>query len=182
MTLVFLLEERSMEVTLDVLLPRLLPPNVPYILIPHEGKRDLDKSLPRKLRAWRKPGASFVVVRDCDSADCHDIKEKLYALCVAAGRPDSLIRIACPHLEAWFLGDLDAVSAAYGLPAVLGQRGKAKFRNPDALANASDELKRLVPNYQKLAGARAIAERMNVQANTSVSFGVFVAGLRRVAL
>ena len=180
MTLVFMLEERSMEVTLDALLPGLLPPSTEAILIPHEGKRDLDKSLPRKLRAWRKPGASFVVLRDCDSADCHDVKEKLSALCADAGRPDSVIRIVCPHLEAWFLGDLQAVSAAYERPAILRQKGKAKFRNPDALANASDELKKLVPNYQKLAGARAIAERMNVQANTSVSFGVFVEGLRRL--
>jgi hypothetical protein len=166
---------------LGVLLPELLPPEVRTILIPHHGKNDLDKSVPRKLRAWRAPGASFVIVRDCDSADCRDVKRKLLATCKEAGRPDSLVRRVCPHLEAWFLGDLKAVSDAFALPAVLRQQNRAKFRDPDALANASDELRMMAPAYQKLSGSRAIAEHMDVEANRSVSFRAFVTGLRRVA-
>lgn len=54
---VFLLEERSMKELLEGLLPRLFP-GLPFLCIPHEGKRDLERSIPRKLRAWREPGAS----------------------------------------------------------------------------------------------------------------------------
>ena len=48
MTLVFLLEEKSMKVFLDNLLPRILPPNVSFFTIAHEGKtdRELQKLLP----------------------------------------------------------------------------------------------------------------------------------------
>ncbi len=181
MTLVFMLEERSMKEALGVLLPGLLPPEVSHILIPHNGKNDLDKSVPRKLRAWRAPGVSFVIVRDCDSANCRDVKKKLVAMCEEAGRPDSLVRIVCPHLEAWFLGDLEAVAAAFEAKKAIQERNRAKFRDPDTLANASDELRRLVPAYQKLSGARAIAAHMDVEANKSASFRAFVAGVRRVA-
>lgn len=50
MTIVFLLEEPSMKVALEGLLPRILP-GENFRLIAHEGKQDLAKSIPRKLRA-----------------------------------------------------------------------------------------------------------------------------------
>ena len=51
--LVFLVEEYSMKVLLEGLLPRLFP-NLSFLCIPHEGKQDLEKSVPKKLRAWRE--------------------------------------------------------------------------------------------------------------------------------
>ena len=54
MTLVFLLEERSMKEFLDILLPKILPENVGFRTIPHEGKSDLEKSIKTKLKAWTK--------------------------------------------------------------------------------------------------------------------------------
>ncbi|GMU62432.1 MAG: hypothetical protein AMXMBFR34_41950 [Myxococcaceae bacterium] len=56
---VFLLEEKSMKVLLDGLLPRIVP-SLDFLCVPHEGKQDLEKSIPRKLRAWREPGVRFV--------------------------------------------------------------------------------------------------------------------------
>ena len=53
MKLIFLLEELSMKYLLLELLPRILPENVEFQIIPHNGKRDLEKSIPRKLRGWR---------------------------------------------------------------------------------------------------------------------------------
>ena len=102
--LVFLLEEYSMSVLLTGLLPRLFPDLV-FQCLPHEGKQDLDRSIPRKLRAWREPGVRFVVVRDNDGADCADLKAELVAQCAAGGRDDTLVRLACQELEAWYLGD-----------------------------------------------------------------------------
>ena len=102
-----------MKAFLEGFLPRILPPEQSFRLIPHEGKSDLEKSLPRKLRTWREPGARFIVVRDQDRADCVQVKAGLRALCDGTGR-DVLIRIACRELEAWYLADLSAVDKAYG--------------------------------------------------------------------
>ena len=43
---VFLLEEYSMKALLDALLPRLFP-DLRFLCVPHEGKGDLEKSIPR---------------------------------------------------------------------------------------------------------------------------------------
>ena len=61
---------------LEVLLPRLFP-GLSFQCVPHEGKQDLEKSIPRKLKAWRVPGVFFCVIRDNDSGDCRALKERL---------------------------------------------------------------------------------------------------------
>lgn len=83
-----------MKVLLDGLLPRLVP-GLQFLCVPHEGKQDLEKSVPRKLRAWREPGVRFVVLRDKDGGDCRELKRKLVSLCEAGGYPNTLVRIAC---------------------------------------------------------------------------------------
>ena len=118
--LVFLLEEPSMKHLLDGLLPRLMPGWVAgehFLCVPHEGKSDLDRSVPRKLAAWRVPGDRFVVLRDNDSAACQDVKARLTQLCVDSGRADTLIRLVCQELEGWYLGDLDALAQLFGIDA-----------------------------------------------------------------
>ena len=73
---IFLLEEPSMRALLDGWLPRLFPGWVDgqhFQCVPHEGKSDLDRSISRKLAAWRIPGDRFVIVRDNDSANCIDL-------------------------------------------------------------------------------------------------------------
>ena len=177
--LVFLLEEESMKALLDILLLQLLPPDR-FLCIPHEGKQDLEKSIPRKLRAWQTTDAVFVIVRDKDRADCTDVKKRLMDLCVQAGRGDSLIRIACHELEAWFLGDLSAVEQAFGIKKLSAQQQKSKFKDPDKLANASEELEKLVKGYRKVSGARKIAPHMKLHRNYSHSFNCFISGVRRL--
>lgn len=169
-----------MKEALEGLLPRLLPPEVTPIYVTHEGKSDLDKSIPRKLRGWGNPDARFVILRDQDGADCHVVKRRIQRLCSRAGRPDAVVRIVCHHLEAWFLGDLEAVEAAFGLHGLAALGGRRHLRDPDALPNASQELKKLVPSYQKRSGARAIGIHLDSERNRSRSFRVFIEGLRRL--
>jgi hypothetical protein len=83
--LVFFLEEYSMKVLLEEMIPRVFP-GIGYLCVPHEGKQDLEKSVPRKLRAWREPGVRFVVVRDNDGSDCRALKARLVDLCRGVGR------------------------------------------------------------------------------------------------
>lgn len=176
--LVFLLEEASIVELLKVIVPSLVPEQVQCRYIPHEGKSDLEKSIPRKLRAWKTPGVRFVVIRDKDQDDCHAVKDRLRALCQQESRPDTLIRIVCHHLESWYLGDLAAVENAFALNGIARRQDQRRFREPDALPNAEQELRRLVPQYQKIAGSREIAGHLNMEDNRSHSFKVFLSGVR----
>lgn len=180
MTLVFLLEEPSMKALLEGLLPRILPEGVGFRLIPHGGKSDLEQSIPRKLRAWRDPNARFVVVRDQDSGDCRAIKARLHQLCAEAGRPDTLIRIVCRELEAWYLGDLAAVDAAFGT-RLASQQEKVKFRAPDQLGSPSKEIQSFIPEFGKTDAARRLGPLLHTENERSPSFKNFIRGVQRVA-
>ena len=182
--IIFLLEEPSMRVLLDEWLPRLFPgwmAGEHFQCVPHEGKSDSDRSIPRKLAAWRIPGDRFIIVRDTDNADCVDLKARLVALCSQAGRPDTLVRLVCQELESWYLGDLAAVAAAFKFPKADTFAYRKRFAAPDNWQKPSLELKRLVPSFQKLSGARAMAGHLGARSNRSYSLQVFVAGVQRMA-
>lgn len=116
MKLVFLLEEPSTKCLLDVLLPKILPENVEFQTIPHRGKRDLQKSIPRELRGWNEPGdVRFIIVHDQDAKDCIRLKQELLSLCEGTGK-EVLVRIACQEMESWYFGDINALAMAYDKP------------------------------------------------------------------
>ena len=156
---------------LEGILPQILPGGIGYRCVVFEGKQDLEKRLPKRLRGWQHiEETKFIVLRDQDSADCRLIKQRLIEICREAGRPETLVRIACRELESFYLGDLAAVGQAFD-KANLGKQQKGKkFRNPDMLSNPVQELQKLVPDYQKLSGSRKIASQMKIDANRSESF------------
>ena len=176
---VFLLEERSIGVLLDALLPRIFP-ELHFQCVPHEGKNDLEKSIPRKLRAWREPGVQFVVLRDNDRADCVATKRRLQQICSNAGRPDTLVRIVCQELEAWYLGEPDAMAEAFEDEKLRGIGRRARFRDPDNVRQPSDELERLVPSFQKVSGARSMAQFLSRERNRSPSFQSLLSGIDKI--
>lgn len=176
---VFLVEEYSMKVFLDGLVPRLFP-DLPFLCVPHEGKQDLEKSIPRKLRAWHEPGVHFVVLRDNDGGDCRVLKESLKQLAKTGGREDTLIRIVCQELEAWYFGAPEALAAAFDRPELGNLGEKARFRDPDAIIQPSKALSGQVEEFQKVSGARRMAQALS-RATRSRSFEVFVSGVDRLA-
>ncbi len=178
---VFLVEEPSMADFLNGMLPRFFP-KLQFQCVPHNGKQELARSIPRKLRAWREPGVRFVVMQDQDSGDCHEIKSTLAELCQQAERPDTLIRIVCRELEAWYVGDIDAVSNAFPQTkeAALRQLRGARFRNPDKVMKPAKELAKLIPGFQKRRSARSMASVILRDSNRSRSFQVFVEGIQRL--
>ena len=185
--LVFFLEGPSEKEMLKGLLPHLLSGDAVPQYVVFEGKRDMERQLPRKLRGWRRPDCRFVVLRDKDGADCLQVKRGLVEICRQAGKPDALVRIACHELESWYLGDLGAVERAMNLPGLAGRQEQRKYRDPDRLANPAQELERMTDNrYQKVSGSREIGRHLSVdgrgaQRNRSHSFRVFVCGLRKLA-
>lgn len=179
-TLVICLEEPSAKAMLEGVLPRILPESVQVRFIVFEGKQDMHKQLVRKLRSWQAPDSKFVVMRDQDNGDCRQIKQQLLTLCQQAGKDDVLVRIACRELESFYLGDLAAVELALAIPSLRNVQGRAKFRNPDELANASEELEKLTAGkYQKMMGSRAIGPHLSIQGdNRSTSFTALLNGIR----
>ena len=162
MIIVFLLEEKSMKYLLDGILPYILPDGVRFITIPHEGKSDLQKSIPNKLQGWNMPDTKFVIVQDQDSNDCRQLKRQLEDICMPYSNKEILIRIA-------YNKDLRVI------------KNKKKYRVPDDIVNPKRELQKLLPEHQQIIGAQRIAKYMNMENNTSVSFRMFVDGVRRLA-
>ena len=180
-TLVFFLEERSAKEMLQGILPRLLPEDVHPAYLVFQGKQDLEKNLVRKLRGWRKPDSVFVVILDQDAADCRAVKQRLASLCREADREGVLVRVACRELESFYLGDLAAVERGLGLSGLGKLYDKARYRSPDDLDQPAKELAAITDKaYQKIAGSRAIAPHLDLEANRSRSFNHLLSGLRRL--
>lgn len=179
---VFLLEEPSMKAFLDEFLPRAFP-ELPFLCVRHEGIRDLEASIPRKLRAWHEPGVRFVVLRDNHGADCKAVKRRLLTLCTEGRRNDALVRIVCQELESWHLGAPEALAEAFESPALAKRAAKPKFADPDRLTNAAQEMDRLVAGFRKIEGARRMGRVMPTDptGSRSKSFQVFLGGLSRLA-
>lgn len=95
------------------------------------------------------------------------MKASLSKMCAEAGREDTLVRIVCQELEAWYFGDLEAFADVFSAPALRRQAARVGYRDPDAIAKPSKELIRLYPAFQKTDGARRMAERLSYGSNRS---------------
>jgi hypothetical protein len=194
----FLVEERSAEAALVNLLPKILGPTTSYRIHVHQGKLDLLDNLGRRLKgysSWLPDNWRIVVLVDADRDDCHRLKRRMTEIARSAGlatKQDSLTgrfhvlnRLAIEELEAWFFGDVTALSAAYPrVPVTLAQR--ARYRHSDAIVGGTwealeRELQRVGyfrSGLAKITAARNISQYMVPERNTSKSFQVFRDGLR----
>lgn len=193
----FLVEEPSAEAALSHLLPKLLGPDLLFSVYPHQGKPDLLKKLPARLRGyrhWIPEDWGIVVLIDADGQGCLEQKATLEGMAWqagfstratnAGGRFQVLNRLAIEELEAWFFGDVEALCEAYpGIPPSLGNR--AGYRDPDAIRGGTwealeRELQR-AGHHQgglaKIRAAREISVYMEPDRNRSRSFQVFRQGL-----
>lgn len=179
MTLVILTEELSMKTTLQHLLPKLGVDLDLVTIIAHQGKSDLEKSIPRKLRGWQDPAARFLILRDNDRGNCNDRKAHLAGMVVTAGKTNqSKVRIVCQELEAWFLADAPALVLAGYLTAGK-QPGFAK-KDPDTITHPVQEMERLRPGYGKGIGAAEIAPHLDPNNARSASFRNTVRAIREL--
>ncbi|MGL4439325.1 MAG: DUF4276 family protein [Bosea sp. (in: a-proteobacteria)] len=180
-TIYVLTEEASAERLVANLAPRVVP-NCHVIPVLHSGKRDLCQSFPRKMRAIRHPAdASFIVLHDNDGGDCARLKGRLLDLVPAEVFQRAKIRIVMQELESWYLGQMTAlVGCELITSAQLRQlEHKIKFRDPDRLANAKQEFYKLHGRKnQQITLAELIAPHLDVDANRSASFKLFVRTLR----
>lgn len=178
--LVFLLEEPSARELLKGLIPRIVPEGTSVTYLVFEGKQDLEKQLTMKIRAWRAPDSAFVVLRDQDQADCKAVKRALEERVAASGQSRVLIRVACRDLEAWVAGDLPALAEAFDEPKLATHSTKERFRQPDTLVRPVEAIRQILPEYQKIDGARRVGPFLNPEASHSKSFVNFCRGVQRL--
>ena len=88
----------------------------------------------------------------------------------------------CLKASKIFLGDLAAVAKGLSCPSVAKLALKTIYRQPDLIANAPDQLKRITGNgYQKCAGSRAIAPHLDLSGgNRSRSFNALISAIREL--
>ena len=181
--IVFFLEEESAKVMLETLWPRVVGESNHLRFVVFEGKQDLHKQLEKKLRGYLNPTAHFIVLRDQDRDDCRKLKRSLKSICAKAGRQKTIVRIACHALEAFYLGDLQAVENGLEMKGLAAKQSKAKYRKPDDLQSPDTELNKLTKNrYQKISGSRSIARHLNIQDPRSDSFRHLLKAIRKCAL
>jgi hypothetical protein len=194
----FLVEEASMEAALVNLLPSIFSDAATFSIHPHQGKSDLLAQLPLRLRGYRRwlpDDWRIVVLMDTDGRDCRQVKADLEQLAQEAGfatksavppdQPFQVVnRLAVEELEAWLLGDVEALRTAY--PRVSPTlANKARYRDPDAIGGGTWEaLERLLQRkgyhkegLPKIRVARDVSEHMEPARNRSRSFQVFCSGL-----
>lgn len=197
----FLVEEESSAEALRLLVPRLVGREATFELHFFQGKPDLLDKLPQRLDGysrWLPADWRIVVLVDRDDDECRKLKTKLETVAAAkrlitrtASRDKTrfqvLNRIAVEELEAWFFGDVKALSAAYPrVPETLAD--KRGYRDPDAIAGGTWEtLERVLKKagyyktgMPKIEVARRIASRMDPNRNRSLSFQMFREGLRQM--
>ncbi|PJJ54471.1 DUF4276 family protein [Hymenobacter chitinivorans] len=199
MQVIFLLEEESAEDALRQLIPRLLPAHYVPRFRSLGGWQGLVDNLPTLLRAYGKrmtePGQQdlrIVVLLDADG-----VAERRFKLLEDAAKSAGLLTLgqakegqlfhvfnalAVQELEAWFLGDRQAITDAY--PKVKTHHFKGIDREPESSPKPNDVLWGVLKaaglyttGKRKREWAETIAAKMDPGRNQSASFQYFRAGL-----
>lgn len=190
--IVFLLEEESVKAMLEEIVPK-INPNLELYYINFKGKQKFKKRFVNKIKYFYNDpnkNTTFIVLLDKDSSDCKQLKNKLQEkLNSGIGQRQNqyfydnkkvYIRIVCSELESFFLGDLQAVGKAYSKGKLSNFQQKEKFRNPDNLTNAKEELKKLVNYSSYIDGSRKISSYMDINNNQSTSFNLLIKTIQEI--
>lgn len=193
----FFVEEESAQIALSILIPKILAEfSYSFNIHPYQGKQDLLRNLPNRLKAYlhNNENTKIIILIDRDDEDCTQLKAKLEKIARNVGLSTRsnphhsgnfyiVNRIAIEELEAWFFGDIEAIRAVYPrIPKTLDK--KQAYRNPDEIrGGTSEQLEKLLKDYYpnglpKTIVAREVSQHMNPDNNQSKSFQVFRDALR----
>ena len=194
----FLVEEISAKAALEQLLPRLLP-GCAFRIRVFEGCQDLMGQLRTVLNGYHRrilregeADLRVVVLLDGDGI-CERRKAELETKAAEAGLLTKskalagqtfhvLNRVAVQELEAWWLGDREAIMAAY--EGVKPHHFKGIDRNPDIPLKPNEALwavlkqgRHFISGKRKTQWATDISRCLDPARNESASFKCFCKGL-----
>ena len=200
-----LVEDQSGKKVLDMLIPKIISNQHKFKIRPYQGVGHIPKNLtnptnantklllnqlPMQLRAYGKsyandPTMVVIVVCDLDNNCLKTFRQELFRVLNSCNpKPETRFCIAIEEGEAWLLGDIPAVKAAY-------PKAKDNILNSyqndaicgtwellaDAIftggSNALGKRPWYVIGREKSAWAEKIAPYMNVNKNASLSFCYF---------
>ncbi|MDR2102252.1 MAG: DUF4276 family protein [Treponema sp.] len=202
-----LVEDVSGKELLEIIVPKIIDAGLhSYKIIAYKGcgripknlrtvqdpsKRILLEQLPRLLRGYghtyNRPGynAVVIVVVDCDNRNCKEFKQELNQVLESCSpRPKAFFRIAVEEIEAWLLGDRDALCRAYPR---YNQQLYAAYKQDDIMGTWENLADIILPDgsavlkkaayfeigRQKSEWAKNIGKNMNIKNNASPSFNCF---------
>jgi Domain of unknown function (DUF4276) len=177
---VVMVEENSIEEVTKIIAKRLGIENQ-VIVIPHEGKNDLERSFPRKIVHWRNPQRTrFVICRDNDGSNCVILKQRLRDLLPQTTHHEFKLRLVMNELEAWYLADLQALRSAGLISQGFLEQNQDKkiFRSPENLNNAKQEFKKIVKTNGQITLARKIAPHLELENERCSSFKHFISAIK----
>ena len=181
-------EEPSIKNIFEVVLPQILPSDVGFRILVHQGKNDLEKALLEKTASLsRIKGAKILITIDQDANDCKQLKQRLADIIDKNCSCEYKIRIVCKELESWLLGDLSAIEKAFPRFRSVSYTQKEQMRNVDKIkGKPSDFLLRIIPEFKdrkklpKLEFSKKIAPFLDITNNTSTSFNHTINAIRQL--
>lgn len=180
-------EELSCKSLVDRIVPGLLPKGADFHVYDHQGKQDLEQALKSTVPSIsRIPDSRILITIDQDNSNCKQLKVKLLNLIEGKCLCPYMIRIICRKLECWYLGDLQAIKAAYPRFDPDKHTHASAFRNVDNIQNAPEKMLKIVPELNKreylpkLEFSRKVSAHLNIDRNTSTSFRHFVSAVRKL--
>lgn len=178
---VFILEEPSMKAMLEELLPR-MGLSFTYKFRVCEGKQDLESRASRIIKSYDYAGNYysyvFIVVRDKDTANCMELKQRLLKAVSQTEYP-CYVRIVCQELESWYFAQLDVLKRVFPQIKISKNDLKTLQKNPECFsAHKLDEYTK--KQYNKTKSARAFGLLLDPNSEKSPSFRVFIRTLREI--
>jgi hypothetical protein len=191
---------------LEIIVPKIIDAEHTCKIIPYKGlgripgnlktvqdpsKRILLEQLPRLLggygKTWCRLGydAVMIVVVDCDNRNCKEFKKELFRVLESCyPKPKVFFRIAVEEMEAWLLGDREAVCQAYHK---YDKKILATYKQDSVVGTWEKLADIILPNGSKSLKneayfeigrlksewAKKIGKNMNVKNNISPSFICF---------
>lgn len=180
LTLYFYVEEPSIKPVINRIIGE-IKADIYFQIFVHQGKQDLDNSLKKTIPSVSSiPNSRIIILRDQDSDDCKVLKNRILGEVTLRCRCPFKIRIVCNELEAWFLGDMDAIKSAYPRFIPKKYKNKSRFRIIDSIVSPSKLLFNIVPELKigkivsKRKTSQEISKHLDIANNKSDSFNQFV--------
>jgi Domain of unknown function (DUF4276) len=181
-----LVEEKSMKIFLERLIPRI---NAAFVIGNNvfihsfQGYTDLTNNVKRKVSAYNSYAETIflIVMHDQDEKDCRKLKSELVNLCQHLQKPSCYaVRIPCRELENWYLGDKQHLDKLINLAEGVEKLRKLPKKSIDSVQGFKLIAASTSGPVSKVKLAEIMGKTILIQGNLSNSFSVFVKTIQHI--